>query len=122
MFNVRNSPSTTLQNVQDYCEKLFGKFDYELNLTQSSKPFLTSANSPIAINLAQSIEKITGSLPKFGTGGGTSDARHFANFGVKVVEFGVINDRIHAVDERVDLQEVLNLSAIFADLISNFKG
>lgn len=122
MFNVRNSPSTTLQNVQDYCEKLFGKFDYELNLTQSSKPFLTSANSPIAINLAQSIEKITGFLPKFGTGGGTSDARHFANFGVKVVEFGVINDRIHAVDERVDLQEVLNLSAIFADLISNFKG
>ncbi|MDO5046321.1 MAG: hypothetical protein Q4D84_06470, partial [Campylobacter sp.] len=43
-----------------------------------------------------------------------------AQFGVNVVEFGVINDRIHAVDERVAIKEVEKLYEIFTDIVINF--
>ncbi|EAH5857229.1 thiamine biosynthesis protein ThiF [Campylobacter jejuni] len=54
------------------------------------------------------------------TKGGTSDARYFAKYGVKVVEFGVCNDRIHAIDERVSIEEFEKLCLVFKDLIENF--
>ena len=58
--------------------------------------------------------------PELNTKGGTSDARYLSEFGVKVVEFGVINDRIHAINERVSIDEVEKLYRIFIDLIENF--
>lgn len=121
MFNVRNSTDTSLEDVKNYCDKIFAGLDYELNLKQSSMPFLTARDSKIAKNLAKSVEDITGIKPSFNTAGGTSDARHLAKYGVEVVEFGVINDRIHAKNERVSLDEVENLKNIFKDLIENFE-
>ncbi|OCR99499.1 succinyl-diaminopimelate desuccinylase, partial [Campylobacter fetus subsp. testudinum] len=59
--------------------------------------------------------------PDLSTSGGTSDARYFAAFGVPVVEFGVVNDRIHAINERVLQSEVESLYLVFKDLIENFE-
>ena len=121
MFNIRNSDLTNYEDVKQYCEHIFNGLDYELSLKESSKPFLTDENSKIALNLKSSIEKICNISPEFSTTGGTSDARYFAAFGVPVVECGVVNDRIHAVDERVGVSEVEMLYKIFSDLISDFK-
>lgn len=60
-------------------------------------------------------------MPELNTKGGTSDARYFAEFGVKVVEFGVCNDRIHAIDERVSIEELEKLYLVFKDLLENFN-
>ena len=78
------------------------------------------ANATIVRNLIASVTKITGVTPLLNTKGGTSDARHFAEFGVDAIEFGVINDRIHAKNERVSINEVNKLYEIFKDLIENF--
>ena len=67
-----------------------------------------------------SVEKLTGVRPVLNTKGGTSDARHFAEFGVDAIEFGVINDRIHAKNERVSISEINKLYEIFKDLIEKF--
>lgn len=121
MFNVRNSPQTTLEDVQKYVEKTCEGLDYELSLTQSSKPFLTNINSKIVQILNQSVQKITQVVPELNTKGGTSDARYFAEFGIDVVEFGVCNDTIHAIDERVSIEELEKLYLVFKDLIENFN-
>lgn len=121
MFNVRNSTATSLEAVRNFVSELYKGRDFELDLKQSSKPFLTDKNSKIVQNLAISVEKISAVKPKFSTGGGTSDARYFAEFGVAVAEFGVINDRIHAINERVAVSEVQKLTKIFIDLIENFN-
>ncbi len=63
---------------------------------------------------------ITSQKPILSTSGGTSDARLFAEFGVKTVELGVINDRIHAINERCKLQEVEDLEKIFEKTIKDF--
>ncbi|AJC88075.1 succinyl-diaminopimelate desuccinylase [Campylobacter insulaenigrae] len=121
MFNIRNSLQTSLEDVQNYIEKICEGLDYEFSLNQSSKPFLTDANSKIVQKLNESVQKITSVVPEFNTKGGTSDARYFAEFGVKVVEFGVCNDTIHAVDERVSIEELEKLYLVFKDLLENFN-
>ncbi|WP_086242801.1 succinyl-diaminopimelate desuccinylase [Campylobacter devanensis] len=121
MFNIRNSDQTNYEAVKRYCDEIFSSVDYELTLKESSKPFLTDANSKIVTNLIGSINRICGVAPELSTTGGTSDARYFAAFGVPVVEFGVVNDRIHAVDERVSIDEVAKLYEVFSDLIRYFK-
>lgn len=121
MFNIRNSDQTNYEAVKRYCDEIFSSVDYELTLKESSKPFLTDANSKIVTNLIDSINRICGVAPELSTTGGTSDARYFAAFGVPVVEFGVVNDRIHAVDERVSIDEVEKLYEVFSDLIRYFK-
>lgn len=121
MFNVRNSDLTNYDDVKNYCEHIFNGLDYELNLKQNSKPFLTDVNSQIVQAMKKSVEKICSISPEFNTSGGTSDARFFAAYGVPVVEFGVLNDRIHAANERVKISEVEKLYEIFTDLILNLK-
>ncbi|MEE3704358.1 succinyl-diaminopimelate desuccinylase [Campylobacter sp. CX2-8023-23] len=121
MFNIRNSDQTSYEDVKGYCDEIFNGLRYELSLKESSKPFLTDDNSKIAINLKNSIERVCGISPELSTTGGTSDARYFAAFGIPVVECGVVNDRIHAVDERVSVSEIKKLYEIFSDLILHFK-
>ena len=120
MFNVRNSTKTNKKDIEDYINQLFKGLDFKLTLFQGAKPFVTKRDSKIVKLLAKSTEEITQIEPKLSTSGGTSDARLFAEFGVKTVELGVINDRIHALNERCALQEVEDLEKIFTKTIKNF--
>lgn len=120
MFNIRNNTSTTIEDIKELIDENFKGLDYRLNLTQSSKPFITDPDSKVVDILDRAIESICLIKPKHSTAGGTSDARFFAEYGVKVVEFGVINDRIHAPNERVSLDEVEKLTEVFKSVIKSF--
>lgn len=120
MFNVRNSLDTNVDDVKAYVEKICEGLNYELKISQSSKPFLTKSDSKIVQKINQSVQKITSQVPKFNTKGGTSDARFLAEFGVSVCEFGVRNDTIHAVNERVSVEEFEKLCLIYKDFVENF--
>ena len=147
MFNVRGGVGLGLEDVRDYVLRLFeldakdalcsesescGKLEMSctaqlragaslhLALKSSSKPFLTQRNSKIVQKLSASLQKICGAAAELNTAGGTSDARYFAEFGVETAEFGVRNDTIHQINERVEISDVENLAKIFSDLIENF--
>ena len=70
----------------------------------------------------QAIKEVCGIDTKLSTAGGTSDARFLAQYGVKPVEFGVINDTIHSPNERCSMDEVEKLEQVFLHVINNFKG
>ena len=55
---------------------------------------------------------MTGRKPTLSTGGGTSDARFIKN-ACPVVELGLVNATMHAVDERVALDDLEALSRIY---------
>ena len=122
MFNVRNSTKTTQEEVKVHIAKCFEGIEYDLELTQGSYPFVTKRDSKIVKNLSSSIENITGLTTKLSTAGGTSDARFMGAFNIDVVEFGVINDTIHAPNERTSIEEVEKLHRVFTELIKNFKS
>lgn len=121
MFNVRNTTLTTQKEVREFVEKNLKGLDYELRLTQGSYPFRTDTDTKLVKNIDASIEKVTGIKPKHSTAGGTSDARFIAPLGIDVIEFGVINDTIHAVNERTSIKEVENLYEVFKNLIDMWR-
>ena len=121
MFNVRNNTLTTQKEVREFVDTHLGKYDYELTLTQGSYPFKTSTDTTIVSSIDRAIFEVTSIRPKYSTAGGTSDARFIAQFGVDVIEFGVKNDTIHAVNERTTKDEVILLYEVFKKLILNWR-
>ena len=120
MFNIRNSTATTLKDVKDYVESVCVDLDFDLKITQSSNPFITEKDSKIVKILKSSVSKICKVEPDLTTGGGTSDARFMGEYGIKVAEFGVINDRIHSIDERTSIDEVEKLYQVCKEVVENF--
>jgi len=120
MFNIRNSTKTSLDDIREFIHKYFDHLDFMLTLNQSAYPFLTDANSKIVKVLSKSIEEELSIVPKLSTAGGTSDARFFGQYNIPTVEFGVLNDTIHAPNERVGIDEVKKLYKIFKIFIKSF--
>lgn len=120
MFNVRNSTKTAQEDIRLHIDTLLKDLKYELKLTQGSYPFVTDRDSKIVQRLSQSIASVTGLQTKFSTAGGTSDARFMGAYGIDVVEFGVINDTIHAPNERTSVAEVEKLFEVFKTLVDDF--
>ncbi len=120
MFNIRNSPKTSLQDLENHFKQILSGIPHHLELKQSSKPFLTDSSNLIIQKLIQSLQKTLGITPLLSTSGGTSDARYFAEYGIKVVECGVCNDTIHSLNERVKMREVEELKAVFLELLQGF--
>ena len=121
MFNVRNSTATTPEDIKAFVAENFKGLEYELDFNPSAKPFMTNPTSKIVQNIKKSIEKISKIDTELSTAGGTSDARFFGEYGVETVEFGVVNDTIHAPNENTAIREVEDLYLIFKDLIKEFK-
>jgi succinyl-diaminopimelate desuccinylase len=121
MFNVRNNTLTDKEKIEKFIRDNFKDTNYELILKQSAKPFVTNPNTKIVKLLENSIREETGVSPKYSTAGGTSDARFFADYGIKTVEFGVKNDTIHAPNERTGKDEVVKLGKIFKNVIEKWS-
>jgi succinyl-diaminopimelate desuccinylase len=71
--------------------------------------------------VAAAVRDVTGRTPSLSTGGGTSDARFIKN-ACPVVELGLVNATIHAVDERVKLDDLEALSRIYERVLERYFG
>lgn len=121
MFNVRNSTKTSKQDLTNHFQKILTNIKHKITIEQSSYPFLTQKDSKIVKLFQKSIKNITTLNPELSTSGGTSDARYFATpYAIPTVEFGVINDTIHALNERTSIDEVEKVYQIFKDVIDSF--
>ncbi len=120
MFNVRNSTNTKKEDVENFIHENLNGLDYEFRTTQGSFPFVTNKESKVVKLMENSIQKVLNITTKHSTAGGTSDARYFGAFGIEAIEFGVINDTIHAIGERTTVKEVEQLTAVYEDLIKSF--
>ena len=120
MFNVRNSTATTTKDIEDFVNSNFEGLDYEFEFKPSAKPFMTNPNSKVVKALTKAIKDECDIDTKLSTAGGTSDARFFGEFGVETVEFGVINDTIHAPNERTSIKEVESLYRVFKKVLREF--
>ena len=121
MFNVRNNTHTNKEKIENFIKENFKGLNYTLELKQSAKPFVTNPNTKVVKTIDNAIKKVTNITPKHSTAGGTSDARFFAEYGVKTIEFGVRNDTIHAPNERTTKDEVIKLANIFQETLKGWE-
>lgn len=84
----------------------------------SGESFLTPPG-PLSDLVANAVEAETGRRPDLSTSGGTSDAR-FVKAHCPVVEFGLIGRTMHQVDERVHVDHIRQLSAIYRRILSDY--
>src|SRR5699024_7823254 len=90
---------------------------YDLQASISGESFLTPPGE-LSNALSAAVEGITGRTPELSTSGGTSDAR-FIKDHCPVVEFGLVNETAHKVDEHVSLDELELLTSIYERTIQS---
>jgi succinyl-diaminopimelate desuccinylase len=113
-FNVRHGASITADQIRERIKDVFslhGIFE-PIDWAHSANPFVTSAG-PLLEAVQSAVQEVTGVVPRRSTGGGTSDARFFADHRIPVVEFGPLNATIHAIDERIDVACLEPLAQVF---------
>ncbi len=85
-----------------------------------SHVFLTRDETLVG-TLSKSIEAITGRTPELSTGGGTSDARFIKDY-CPVVEFGLVGQTMHQVDECTPLADLELLTAVYLKFLEDYFG
>lgn len=118
--NFRYSPESTQESLNLQLKELLTQLHlkFSLDWQLSGLPFHCKSHA-LKNAVHRSIMQITSQKPIFNAAGGTSDGRFIAPFGVEVVELGVINDTIHQVDEKVLVEDVINLQNIYSEIITN---
>ncbi|UYO45063.1 succinyl-diaminopimelate desuccinylase [Rhodopseudomonas palustris] len=69
--------------------------------------------------VSASIAEVTGRTPDLNTGGGTSDARFIAKY-CPVVEFGLVGQTMHQIDERTPVSDLDKLTAIYRGVLERY--
>jgi len=83
-----------------------------------SQVFLTHDQKLIE-TLSSSIAAVTGKVPELSTTGGTSDARFIKDY-CPVVEFGLVGQTMHMVDERVAVEDLETLTRIYLRFLEDW--
>jgi succinyl-diaminopimelate desuccinylase len=117
VFNFRYNPGWQTADLEREVHAVLDRhgLDYEIRWHRGGEPFLTREGPLRRVVRAILIERC-GVVPEENTSGGTSDARFIAPLGAEVVEMGPVNASIHKVDERVSLDELERLPALFREI------
>jgi succinyl-diaminopimelate desuccinylase len=75
--------------------------------------------SPFTDVVVGAVAEVTGKTPKLSTSGGTSDARFIKDY-CPVVEFGLVGQTMHAIDERVPVKDLQTLTAVYRKILDNY--
>ena len=86
----------------------------------NSQSFITKPG-PFVETISETIAAVTGRRPELSTSGGTSDARFIKDY-CPVIEFGLVGQTMHAVDERVPVVDLVALTAIYRRIIDRYFG
>ncbi len=105
--NFRFSTESSVASLQERFEATLARHgvQHELSWTLGGEPFLTPPGTLHAA-LAGAIAAEFGINSELSTTGGTSDGRFMARLGAQVMEFGVVNQSAHKLDEWVELAAI----------------
>ena len=90
----------------------------ELKVKISGESFITPPGA-LSELVSNAVTFETGITPALSTSGGTSDARFVKNH-CPVVEFGLVGQSMHAVDENVDIAQIHQLKSIYTRILKDY--
>ena len=90
----------------------------ELKVKISGESFITPPGA-LSELVSNAVAFETGITPALSTSGGTSDARFVKNH-CPVVEFGLVGQSMHAVDENVDIAQIHQLKSIYTRILKDY--
>ena len=120
-FNDMHSGASLTKLIEERCAAVMAgeaKGSYDLDISVSGESFLTPPGQLSSV-IAGAVKAVTGRDPELSTTGGTSDAR-FIKDHCPVVEFGMINETAHKMNENALVAEVRDLARIYEEVLKRF--
>ena len=126
ILNIRFNDTHDSDGLSDWIRRECTAVCDEMGVTPAlrfhvtGEAFLTPPGT-LSTQLADAVEAVLGRRPELSTSGGTSDAR-FIKDHCPVVEFGLVGQSMHKVDEHASVQDVVALTEIYDLLLSSYFG
>jgi succinyl-diaminopimelate desuccinylase len=119
-FNIRFNDLWTSDKLKAWvAERLAAAGgEYRLAWEVSGESFLVPPGR-VSDCLTAAIGAVTGRTPELSTTGGTSDARFIQAY-CPVAEFGLVGQTMHKADERVEIADIGQLTAIYEAFLDRF--
>ncbi|MEQ5869478.1 succinyl-diaminopimelate desuccinylase [Sagittula sp. NFXS13] len=119
-FNDTHTGAALSDWLRDEAAKVDAEFGTatEVTIKISGESFLTPPGE-LSDMVGRAVEAEIGVRPALSTTGGTSDAR-FVKDHCPVVEFGLVGQTMHAVDERVSVEQIGQLKAIYGRMLRDY--
>jgi succinyl-diaminopimelate desuccinylase len=118
-FNDRWSPASLEARLRAEIADAAGAARPTLVLEPGVSPSFVTRPGRLTDVLTAAVHEVVGVTPSPSTGGGTSDARFFKDV-CPIVEFGLVGETMHQVDERVALPDLLALTGIYRAFLTRF--
>ena len=115
-FNDLHTSSSLEAGIRQKLDAIGGRYDLQISV--SGEAFFT-APGPLSTLLAGAVNEVTGRQPELSTTGGTSDARFIRSY-CPVVEFGLVGQTMHKVDERAALSDIAALQEVYRLALERF--
>lgn len=124
VFNIRFNdvwtPETLAAEIERRLREAAGNsVRYEIVFEPTNAVAFLTEPGPFVAMVADAVEAETGRRPALSTTGGTSDARFIKSY-CPVVEYGVVGQTMHQVDERVAVADLVTLEAITHRLLTSY--
>jgi succinyl-diaminopimelate desuccinylase len=125
-FNIRFNDKHTLDSLKNLIEQRAtkaagGKIKFAFQWEPSNAGVFVTKPGPFTELVTDAIAKVTGRKPELSTTGGTSDARFITAY-CPVVEFGLVGQTMHAIDERVPVADLRALTTIYRTILDRYFG
>jgi succinyl-diaminopimelate desuccinylase len=124
VFNIRFNdlwtPETLAAEIERRLHEAAGNaVRYEISFEPTNAVAFLTQPGPFVAMVADAVAAETGKRPALSTTGGTSDARFIKNY-CPVVEYGVVGQTMHKIDERVAIADLITLERITHRLLATY--
>lgn len=123
-FNIRYNDLHTQQSLRDLVEARLAKacgnrIKARIVWEPSNSNVFVTKPGPFTELAVAAIEEVTGLRPELSTSGGTSDARFISSY-CPVIEFGLVGQTMHQVDERTPVADLERLTKVYRGILDRY--
>src|SRR5690349_7579591 len=123
-FNIRFNDCHSQTSLKVLLEKraadaAAGRIRWHIEWEPSNAESFVIEPGPFLDLVCAAIKDVTGREPKLSTSGGTSDARFIKNY-CPVLEFGLVGQSMHQVDERTPVADLTTLTAVYRRVLDRY--
>jgi succinyl-diaminopimelate desuccinylase len=125
-FNIRFNDNHTQESLRKLVEERLVKacgnrIRARIVWEPSNSNVFVTKPGPFTDLAVSAIEEVTGRKPELSTSGGTSDARFISSY-CPVIEFGLVGQTMHQIDERAPVSDLEKLTKIYRGVLDRYFG
>jgi succinyl-diaminopimelate desuccinylase len=123
-FNIRfndhhSHPSLKMLIERRAAEAAHERVRWHIEWEPSNADSFVTKPGPFVDLVSSAIKSVTGKEPELSTTGGTSDARFIKDY-CPVLEFGLVGQTMHQVDERTAITDLATLTAVYRAILDRY--